>query len=122
MSIIFEKLLAAQAGTKFAKQVPIQTSIKAAELPIDDSITVAHEYTITCNFGNTVRCSPEDVPRMLENVAREIQHEIYKDLYTHVVNLERAVFAGDFDKMKTVVDDIINEIFMTPIHERKAQG
>jgi len=70
-----------------------------------------NEYIIDCTFGRKIVCSPEDLPEMLKNVIRDVEHGIYKDIYEMINRLERAVYSCDTVKIKMEIGAIVKEIF-----------
>ena len=112
MSIIFDKIHAVATGQRFAKEEPIKVDIKARDLPESHpSHGLMNEYIIDCTFGRKIVCSPEDLPEMLKNVIRDVEHGIYKDIYEMINRLERAVYSCDTVKIKMEIGAIVKEIF-----------
>jgi len=55
------------------------------------------EWRIKIRWGYEFRCLDEDKDRMMQRFVAEFKHELYKDLYQPMMDIERGLYEHDRD-------------------------
>ena len=76
-----------------------------------DPLRAQNEYEINVLWSRKVYCKPEHLSFMLSNCVRELREEIYGDLKSRILRLERAVYEQDSPAALREIRDIIREVY-----------
>jgi hypothetical protein len=109
MSRFIDNVQAQFTGQKRVKKTPLSVSIE--DVSVIEMPVLQKEYEIGVTYKRRIWCEHKDLPRMMDNLIRDLRHEIYADIKNRVSRLERAVYANDEEKIMPEIRDIIREVF-----------
>jgi hypothetical protein len=90
-------------GRKYNLMEPLSVTMDVAD-PIGDGMLL--EYRVGVKWGRVVHCKPKDSMRILDNVVLELRHEVYGELWSTIIRLERAIYERDEQEMLSAIRDI----------------
>jgi hypothetical protein len=112
MSEFVKKMIA--MDTRERKIIPNPIKQYVSQLPAEfspDYGVYSIGYEITASYKRRIFCDPADLPQMIKNAKRVIKEYIYGDFQHLVLELERTVYAGEFDQARALIKDILWELY-----------
>lgn len=78
---------------------------------IPDSFGVLYGYKILVEWKQNGYCEPKDLNCLVENFARTLRKEIYGEIESNILRLEKAVYEQDREGIMANIRDIRKEVF-----------
>ena len=75
----------------------------------------AIQYDIGVAWKVRTHCKPRDVPAVTENVIRQLREEIYGQFRWRAIQIQRAAYEQDREKLHMHIRDLMREIEGLPI-------
>lgn len=108
MSKFIDAVHAKLTGQRVAIPPEINVTKHFEELPgqIDDAL----QYDIGVEWKVRTHCRPKDVAAVTENAVRQLREEIYGQFRRRALEIQRAAYERDYDKMHMHIRDLMREI------------